>query len=124
MNEKIIKPGIVKKVVDKLDGIKIVIGGNKELYKRKYHLKYTQEIVDNVLSAFLETIEEVIENGDSIKLNGYMTIEPKYYAKRKARNIYNDTEIILPEQYRVKVSIGKKLKDACKRFSDIKLGGK
>ena len=118
MNEEIIKPGLVRKIVDKLDGTKIVIGGNKETYKRKYHLKYTQEIVDNVISAFLETVEDIIENGDSIKLNGYMTIKPKYYAERKARDVINDIGMTLPEQYRVKVSIGSKLKNACKQFSD------
>lgn len=118
MNEEIIKPGLVKRIVDKLDETKITIGGNKEAYKRKYNLKYTQEIVDNVISAFLETVEEAIENGDSIKLNGYMTIKPKYYAERTARDVANNTGMILPKQYRVKVSIGSKLKNACKRFSD------
>ena len=122
MNEKIIKPGMVKKVVDKLEGTRINVGGNKEFYKSEYHLQYTQEIVDNVISAFLETITEVIENGDSVRLNGYMLIEPKYYVKRKARNVIEDKGMILPEQYRVKVSIGSKLKKACKRFSDRELG--
>lgn len=124
MNEKIIKPGIVKKVVDKLEGTKIEIGGNKEFYKRKYHLKYTQEIVDNVITAFMDSIVDIIEEGDSVKLNGYMILEPKYYVEKRARNIYENTEYMMPTQYRVKLNVGKKLEDACKRLSEREIYNK
>lgn len=118
MNEEIIKPGLVKRTVDNLDDKKIVIGGNKELYKRRYHLQYTQEIVDNVLSALLQTMEEIIEEGNSIRLNGYMTIQPTYYNSRMARNVYENTEIKIPARYKLKFKAGTKLVEACKRFND------
>lgn len=124
MNEKIIKPGIVKKVVDKLDGTKIEIGGNKESYKRKYHLKYTQEIVDNVITAFMDSIVDIIENGDSVKLNSYMVLEPKYYVEKRARNVYANEEYIMPAQYRVKLNVGTKLEEACKRLSEREIYNK
>ena len=47
--------------------------------KRKYHLKYTQKIIANVLDAFWEVVSEAIEDGNSIKINNYIKMEPKYY---------------------------------------------
>lgn len=122
MNEKIIRPGVVKRVVEKLKGTKIQIGGNKYLYKREYNLKYTQEIVDNVICAFMDVIVDIIENGDSVKLNYYMILEPKYYAERRARNVHDGTEVIVPAQYRVRLHTGSKLEEACKRLSERELG--
>lgn len=118
MNEEIIKPGLVKRVTDKLDNKRIVIGGNKELYKRKYHLQYTQQIVDNVLSALLETMEDIIEEGDGIKLNGYITIKPTYRSPRIARNVVENKAINIPGRYKLKIKAGAKLEEACKRFDD------
>lgn len=118
MNEEIIKPGVVRRIVDKLDDTRIVVGGNKEFYKSKYHLQYTQEIVDNVLSTLFQVIEEEIENGNSIRFNGYLTIQPKYKESRRARNLYENTEVTIPARYRLKVKCGKRLVDACKRFDE------
>lgn len=122
MKEKIIKPGIVKRVVEKLEGTKINIGGNKHSYKREYNLKYTQEIIDNVICAFMNVIVDIIENGDSVKLNSYFILEPKYYAEKRARNVHDDKEVIMPAQYRVKLNVGSKLEEACKRLSERELG--
>lgn len=123
MNEEIIKPGLVRRIVDKLDGTRIVIGGNKKFYKSKYHLQYTQEIVDNVLSSFLDVIEEEIEKGNTIRLNGYMTIKPTYRNPRLARNVYENIEMTIPARYKLKIQIGKKLTEACKRFNDKNMDG-
>ncbi len=122
MNTEIIKPELVKRITDNLDNKRIVIGGNKEYYKRKYHLQYTQDIVDNVLSAFMQTIGEVIEEGNTVKLNGYMTIKPTYCKPRVARNVYDNTEMKLPSCYKVRVKVGSKLINACKRFSEKEKG--
>ena len=59
MNEKIIKPGVVKRIVDSL--------------KRK-EKKYTQEDIETILSAFWDVVIDAISNGDFVKLNGYATI--------------------------------------------------
>ncbi len=122
MNEKIIKPGIVKRVVDNLYETRIVIGGNKEQYKRKYHLKYTQEIVNNVIDAFMDVVIEALENGDTIKLNGYMTIEPKYCAERMGNNFHTGERVVIPAQYKAKISVGTKLEEACKRLTEKEQG--
>lgn len=118
MNKEIIKSELVKRTVDNLDDKKIVIGGNKIAYKRRYHLQYTQEIVDNVLSALLQTMEDIIEDGDSIRLNGYMTIQPTYRKAITARNVYKNMEMQVPACYKLKLKAGGRLADACKRFSD------
>ena len=117
MNEEIIKPGIVKRTVDKLDGTRIVIGGNKEYYKSLYHLQYTQEIVDNVLSAFLQVMEDELGQGNTIRLNGYFTVKPEFRKSRKARNVYANEDVIIPDRYVLKMKGGKKLKEACERFN-------
>lgn len=124
MNEIIAKKELVKKVVKKLEGTKISIGGNKTFYKRLYNLKYSQEITDNVISAFMDVIKDTVENGDTIKFNGYMVIAPKYYAKRHARNVYEKKNIVVPEQYKVRISAGSKLKEAAKRLTDRELAEK
>lgn len=121
MKDKVVKSEIVKRVVEKLKGTKINIGGNKHSYKREYNLKYTQEIVDNVICGFLDVIVDIIENGDSVKLNSYMILEPKYYTEKRARNVYEDKEITMPAQYRVKLNVGTKLEEACKRLSEREL---
>lgn len=44
MNNVLLKKDIVNKISEKLIDEKIVIGGNKNVYKRKYHLKYTKKL--------------------------------------------------------------------------------
>lgn len=118
MNDTIIKPGLVRNMVEKLRDTKIEIGGNKESYKKKYHLKYTQEIVSNVLDAFLETLEDAVAEGDTVRLKGYMTIKSSYVKERRRRNVYNNEEFIDPAHYQAKISLGAKLKEANKRYNE------
>ncbi|MCD8037962.1 MAG: HU family DNA-binding protein [Lachnospiraceae bacterium] len=123
MKEEIIKPGVVRKIVEKLDDKRIIVGGNKEFYKSKYHLQYTQEIVDNVVSAFLQVMTDEIADGNVIKLNGYFTIAPKYKEARKGRNVYTNEEIDIPAKYKLKVKTGSKFEEACKRLTEKVIGG-
>ena len=111
---------IVREVSDKLSDERIVVGGNKELYKRKYHLKYTQKIIANVIDAFWEVIAESIENGDTIKLNNYIKIEPKYYKgfTMNANGFKGMNENEVPARYKAKFKMGERLKKACERLSE------
>lgn len=118
MNEEIIKPGLVRRIVDKLDDTRIVVGGNKEFYKSLYHLQYTQEIVDNVISAFLGVVEDEVEEGNSIRLNGYLIIKLEFRKERKARNVYANKDMMIPDRYVLKIKAGKRLKEACERFNN------
>lgn len=70
MGERIIKPGVIKRVMDLLN------------YRDK---KYTQEDIENILSAFWNVIINALSNGDSVNLNGYVTIGTRHMAERKSR---------------------------------------
>lgn len=106
MNEKIIRPGVVKRIVD--------------LTKSRNQI-YTQEVVGDILTAFFDVVEDAISNGDSINLNGYITIETQFRKKFKARNVYENMEIIVPEHYKVKIKAGSKLNQAAERYTEKRL---
>ena len=116
--EKINRHDMVKKIVDNLSDKKIVIGGNKILYKNKYHLKYTQQIVDNVLEALFDTVMEELENGNMINFQNYFSIKPELRKSKKARNVVTGEDMIIPERYQFKVKAGLLLKQACDYFND------
>ena len=109
---------MVKKIVDNLSDKKIVIGGNKILYKNKYHLKYTQQIVNNVLEALFDTVMEELENGNVINFQNYFSIKPELRKPKKARNVVTGEDMIIPERYQFKVKGGLLLKQACDYFND------
>lgn len=122
MDNELHKKDIINKISEKLIDEKIVIGGNKNFYKRKYHLKYTQKIIGNVLDAFWDVIAEIIEDGDSIKLYNYIKIEPGYYkaVKLNAKGFPGIKENIVPARYKMKFIMGERLKEACRRLSQKK----
>lgn len=124
MNNVLHKMDVVNKISEKLIDEKIVIGGNKSFYKRKYHLKYTQKIIANVLDAFWDVIAETIEDGDSIKLYNYIRIEPKYFksVKLTAKGFNGIRENIVPARYKMKFIMGERLKEACRVLSQKKCG--
>lgn len=109
MNEKVIKPGVTKRMVDLL---------------KSANTPYTQEDVENVMAAFWDVICESIEDGDTIKLNGYMSIELKHMAEHKLRNVVSNQEMTVPELYRVNFRAGSRLKEAAKAYTKRQLGGK
>lgn len=119
MNKELHKNDIAKKISDKLIDEKIVVGGNKYVYKRKYHLKYTQKIITNVIDAFWEVVADTIAEGDSIKLYNYIKIEPVYLKERVIKSngvIGSNEENIVPAQYRIRFAIGEYLKGACRKL--------
>ena len=107
MSEKIIRPGVVKRIVDLTKSRKQV---------------YTQEVVNDILTAFFDVIEEAISHGNSINLNGYMTIETQYRKERKARNVAENREIIVPKHYRVNIKAGSKFNKAAEYYTEMQLG--
>ena len=64
MKQKIIKPGVVRRIAEKIadEGINI-----------------PKETVDICLTAFLDTVADILSEGDSVVLKGYMNIYPKQY---------------------------------------------
>ncbi len=116
MNKALSKNDLVDAVKEKLSSERIVIGGNKILYKRKYHLRYTDRIVSNVMNAFYEVLTDTIKHGDSIKVYDYFKIEPKYYRERVVKDNTRNRTYIVPPRYKVWFKMGKKLEDACAKL--------
>lgn len=114
MNNVLHKKDIIKRVEERLfyTNTKIVIGGNGKVYKRKYHLKYTQKIIITVLTAFFEVLAEVIEQGESATFSPYIKIEPR---KKKGYNIYNKETM---EYYSTKFTGMNRFKSACKCLAE------
>lgn len=119
MNNVLLKKDIVNKISEKLIDEKIVIGGNKNVYKRKYHLKYTKKIIANVIDTFWEVVAESVEDGKTIKLNNYIKMEPRFYkaVKLNAKGFPCIKENIVPARYKMKFTMGERLKEACRRLS-------
>lgn len=107
MNQKLNKNDLIHRISDKLSDERIVVGGNKELYKRKYHLIYSHVIIRKVLNAFLDVLVDAIAEGNSVGLDGCMILEPKYHK-----------ETITPAGYRLKLRTGVRMKDACKQLTE------
>lgn len=109
MNEKIIRPGVVKRIVD---------------LTKSRNQPYTQEVVNDILTAFFDVVEDAISNGNSINLNGYLTIETQYKKASKARNVYENTEIIVSEHYKVNIKAGSKFINAAAIYTEKQLENK
>lgn len=109
---------MVKKIVKYLESDKIVVSGKKHSYKRKYHLNYSQRIVDDVLTALLETMAEEVENGNTIYFQNYFSLKPVMYKEKKGRNVISGEEVIIPAGYRLKFNPRKLFKQACEKFND------
>lgn len=126
MNKELLKKDIVNLVVDKLyeDGERIEISNQKYVYN-KYRLKYSQKVVKNVINAFWDIVAEVLAEGNSVKLNRYLIIEPKHYDAKVNRNNLSKTENELyytPERYRPRFYAGSKIVRAYKKLNEREFG--
>ncbi|EGX61744.1 HU family DNA-binding protein [Streptomyces sp. ID05-04B] len=71
--------------------------------------------VDAVLTAFAETVGEVVAKGDEkVTIPGFLTFERTHRSARTARNPQTGEPIQIPAGYSAKVSAGSKLKEAAK----------
>ena len=71
----------------------------------------TQKDVEEVLIVMLETIEETLLKGESVKLAGFGTFEVSERAARKGRNPQTSEEILIPASKSAKFKPAKPLKD-------------
>ena len=102
------KNTLIDRISAKLNKERIVVGGNKHAYKRKYHLKYTETIIAKVLDAFWDVVADTITDGDKIAIQNYITIYPKYATNANINS------------YCVKTKAKEKLKEACRILTDNK----
>lgn len=83
-----------------------------KMISKKIYGRYPQEEIYWILKGFAECLEEILKNGDTLKLSDCFTMEPKYRRERKLNNLDNET-IVLPAQYQPNFRPYKKLKEAC-----------
>ena len=104
--DTIFKNELIDRISAKLSEERIVVGGNKCLYKRKYQLKFTEFIIAKVLDAFWDVVADTIADGDKISIQHYLSIYPKYVTNGKADN------------YCIKVKAMERLKRACQTLTE------
>ena len=105
MNEKITKPGVVRRVTDKLQK-----GTRKHI---------APEIVEKYLMAFLDTVVDVLAEGDSINLNEYMSISPQLHKEKRVQSIADKEMMIVPAHYKAKFRAGTKINKACEHLTEV-----
>jgi len=69
---------------------------------------------EEVVKAFLETVEEQLAKGEKIQLTGFGTFEVVERAAREGRNPKTGEAMIIPETKSPKFKPGKSLKDLVK----------
>ncbi|RHD09920.1 hypothetical protein DW057_13045 [Lachnospira eligens] len=103
LKEEIIKPGIVRRIVERVEN--------------ENGLVISPETTDIILTAFLDTVVDILSKGNSIKLKGYMTIYPQLYKSKQIKNVSDQSIINIPERYKAKIKTGTKLNNACKNLT-------
>ncbi len=96
------KNELIDRISAKLNKERIVVGGNKYAYKKKYHLKYSEAIIRKVVDAFWSVVADTIADGDKISIQNYITIYPKYTTNGNINS------------FCVKTKAKEKLKEACR----------
>jgi DNA-binding protein HU-beta len=71
----------------------------------------TKKDAEVALKAFIETVEETLENGDKVQLIGFGTFETRKRAARMGRNPRTKEEIEIPESTVPVFKPGKEFKD-------------
>lgn len=102
LNEEIIKPGIVRQIVKKIENNNNVV--------------VSPEMADMVLTAFLDTVTDIVSEGDIIKLKGYMTIYPQLYKSKQIKNVSDKSIVNIPARYKAKIKTGTKWNNACEHL--------
>ena len=84
----------------------------KELIKEvATKMELTQKSVAEVIDCFVETIGESLVKGNTVKISGFVTLEPQVVEARAARNPKTGDTVEVPAHNRVKVKVSKTLKD-------------
>jgi DNA-binding protein HU-beta len=71
----------------------------------------TKADAEKALSAFIESVEEALANGDRVQLVGFGTFEVRERAARKGRNPRTKEEITIEASKAPVFKVGKALKD-------------
>ncbi|HHV33586.1 MAG TPA: HU family DNA-binding protein [Acholeplasma sp.] len=75
----------------------------------------TQKEAELVLTAMVDTIQEMLAQGEKVVLTGFGTFEVRHRVARKGRDPRTGQEIQIPAQRTPAFRAGKGLKDAVKK---------
>lgn len=102
MKEEIIKPGIVRRIIERVEN--------------ENGLVISPETTDIILTAFLDTVADILSEGDTAILRGYMNIYPKYCKSKEVKNVMDKSRVTIPAHYKAGIKAGKKLNEACQNL--------
>ena len=108
--ERITRDKLVKKVADNLQDKSIP-------YHGKYKKKYSQQIIETVLTELLNTTIAELEKGNAVVIREYFSIKPVWRDTKNARNVATGEKVVIPARYQLKVK-ARFLKEACERFNN------
>lgn len=74
----------------------------------------TKKDVESVLNAFIEAVEESLEDGEKVQLTGFGTFEPRERKARIGRNPKTGEEIQIPETIVPAFKVSKTFKERIK----------
>lgn len=77
---------------------------------------YSQRVAEDILDSFSNLLVEAVENGDRVQLYGIIDVETQFvpeHTRYDPRD--NKKEVIVKDKYKLKVSAGKRLRDAVKK---------
>ncbi|WP_347293090.1 HU family DNA-binding protein, partial [uncultured Brachyspira sp.] len=84
----------------------------------KYKKKYSQQIIETVLTELLNTTIAELENGNAVIIREYFSIKPVWRDTKNARNVVTGEKVVIPARYQLKVKVARFLKEACERFNN------
>ena len=73
--------------------------------------KETKKRSEELVNAFLETVQEILEKGESVQFVGWGAFEIRERAAKDGRNPATGEKIYIPAKKVVKFKVGKKLAD-------------
>ncbi|BDR74174.1 transcriptional regulator (plasmid) [Clostridium tetani] len=74
----------------------------------------TKKDVELALNAFIETVEETLENGEKVQLTGFGVFEPRQRKARMGRNPKTGEELEIPASVVPAFKVGKAFKERVK----------
>lgn len=77
-------------------------------------METSKKDAEKALAAFQEVVKDALIAGDKVSLSGFMSFESVDAAERECRNPKDGTTVIVPKHRKVRVKIGKTLKDEVK----------
>ena len=70
------------------------------------------------INTMLKVLEDILEQGDEVKLIHYFSLKPRFYPGRVVKQTWRDKEVTSPVHYRPKFKPFTKLEKACERYTE------